>query len=472
MLGMSDLLDDVGAVERFLAGLSAPELARRLLAAAQRNETLMLALAAEAGAASGVLDLSALKKQLTAQLRVSSPFVGWRSAREYARDVDGALDVLQSLLDAGHAAEVVALAEHVVKRLETALGKVDDSGGFLADPVERVQRIHHAACRASRPEPRKLAARLLELALRSSWELFLDAPVRYADVLGEDGLAAFRERLEREWEKLPPLPPGARSAFGDGRFTLTYLREQVARAGGSIDELVAVLARDRSSPYRFVLIADELERAGRERDALLWLERGLAAFPRAADARLRERLIAAYLRDGQVEDAVGVAARAFEHAPTAATFAELRAAAQAVGDWDARRPAALERLRDAPAGPYRQGRTEAVAAQLAEGDFDGAWADARAGGCARHVLRRLADASAATRPDAAVAVYRSLVDEALEHSHVQSYREAVELLECWRAALAAAGRDAEFRAELARVREENRRRPKLLSLLDAAGLEG
>ena len=76
----------------------------------------------------------------------------------------------------------------------------------------------------------------------------------------------------------------------DGRrTTITFLRVSLARAGGSVDELVAVLARDVSSPFCFCRIADDLEKAGREQEALTWLERGLAAFPPAGDPQLRSR---------------------------------------------------------------------------------------------------------------------------------------------------------------------------------------
>ncbi len=178
--------------------------------------------------------------------------------------------------------------------------------------------------------------RLVEIALKSDWEWFLDAPERYADVLGEEGLAAYRDRLEREWEALPPLGPTEAGLIGrvDGRrFRVTHLREGLARAGGGVDEFVAVLVRDLSSPYQFCRIADELEGVGREREALAWLERGLASFPPAGDPQLRARTIRAYPRDGQVEDTVALAQRAFDAEPRAATYRELRTAASALADW-------------------------------------------------------------------------------------------------------------------------------------------
>ncbi len=363
---------------------------RRLLALAERDEVALMALRAEAAAATGRFDLAGFRKELTARLRISG-FVDWRGAASYARRADAVLDVIERLLAAGRASDVVVSCEHVMARLDTALGRIDDSDGHLREVIARVADLHHAACVAARPDPRRLAVRLVEFALKSDWEWFLDAPERYADVLGEEGLAAYRERLEREWEALPPLGPteaGLIRRVDSRRFRLTHLREGLARAGGSVDELVAVLARDLSSPFQFCRIADELEQAGREREALAWLERGLAAFPPAGDPQLRARTIDAYLRDGQVEDAFALAQRAFDAEPRAATYRELRTAAAGLPDWPTRRAAALERLRSLDQVPRpqaavlpRSGRSEAVRAQLDEGDVEGAWRDAQEGGC-------------------------------------------------------------------------------------------
>jgi uncharacterized Zn finger protein len=53
----------------------------------------------------------------------------------------------------------------------------------------------------------------------------------------------------------------------------------------------------------------------------------------------------------------------------------------------------------------------------------------------------------------------------LEQSDVRAYREAVLLLREIRTTLAAAARVGEFSAEIERIREANRRRPKLMSML-------
>lgn len=463
-------MPDDDALARYLASLDQADLARRLRSLANRDDALRLALTAEAEAAEGSIDVRRLKKELTAQLRVTDRSYDRRYARRYAAAADTALDVLASLLDAGHAAAVVGLAEHCMKRLDTANRSIDDSGGYVAAPVERLKRIHHDACLLSDLDRTKLAARLADWALadESDWEWFLDAPTRYADVFGDEGLAAFRGRIETHWEALPPRPPSRERALGwdPARFRVTFLWEGLARAGGSVDELVAVLAHDLSSARQFERIADVLEEAGREREALAWLERGNRVHAPSGEPALRSRIIAAYLRDGQLEDAVALAAAAHASAPSVRTYEELRAAAEAVGDWPDRRPAALERLRS---GDRFGGRASAVRAQLGEGDLAGAWADADDGGCDEETWLELADASREVRPDDAIRVYGSLLVKALEIADDRHYDRVVDLLGRWRTTLKLHGRARELDLQVSAIRELHARRTRLLKRMDTAG---
>ena len=465
-------LDSDDTLARYLGSLDHADLVRRLRSLADRDPSLRLALTAEAEAASGSLDLRSLKKQLTAQLRVTDRSNDRRDARRYAGEVERALDVLASLLDAGRAAAVVPLAEHCMKRLDTAIRTIDDSSGYVGVVVDRLKALHHDACLAAQPDPEELGLRLAEWALaeESDWEWFLDAPVRYADVLGDEGLAAFRRPVEREWEQLPALPPSGervRAPWDGRRFTVTYLREGLARAGGSVDELVQVLSHDLSVPRRFERIADALEAAGREREALAWLERGNRAFGPDGDSRLRSRILAAYLRDGQVEDAVALADAAYARAPSVATYTELRATTEVLGDWEERRPAALERLRGAD---RFGGRSSAVHVQLMEDDLDGAWADANEAGCTDDTWLELADRSRERRLDDALRVYGALVEKALETADDRHYDRVVDLLCRWRDTLRLHGRAEELELQVAAIRDRYARRTRLLARLDRAGL--
>jgi hypothetical protein len=69
-------------------------------------------------------------------------FVAYRDAPEWAAGVHDLLDDIEELLAAGHADAVVTLAEDAHRRAETALNRIDDSGGWLTDISHRVAGLH------------------------------------------------------------------------------------------------------------------------------------------------------------------------------------------------------------------------------------------------------------------------------------------------------------------------------------------
>jgi uncharacterized Zn finger protein len=176
--------------------------------------------------------------------------------------------------------------------------------------------------------------------------------------------------------------------------------------------------------------------------------------------------VRAYLRDGQVEDAVQLSRRAFDAEPSSRTYAELRHASAGVDEEQSIRKEALERLRQP--GPLG-GCSEAVRAQLEEGAVDDAWRDACEEGCTWDLWRRLADARRDEHPEDALGIYRRHLEQALEHADERSYEVVVDVLGAIRDTLAPHGRNDEFAAEVERVREEYRRRPRLLAMITAAG---
>jgi hypothetical protein len=467
--------DDTERVRAYLSTRPVEDLVERLVNTASIIDEVWLGLVTEARIVTGDLDMAHLKKELTASVRVSG-YMHWRQVPAYADRIDAVIELISALLGAGHATQAVEVTEHVIARFDTAMGHIDDSGGYLAAAHERLQTLHLAACVAARPDPRKLGARLVDLALKGHLEWFLDAPVAYADVLGDRGLAGYRTRLDKYWSTFPQLEPGDRrwgfEPDGPSRFRVTHLKMSLARAMGDINELVEIMARDLSSAWCFVEIADELTAAGREREALVWLERGHAAFPPdGGDRRLRHALIAAYRRDGLDDEAVAIARGAFDVTADSSTFEELRMAADGTPAWDELRATALRHLRgeDDAGGRLREsGRSSVVRIMIDEGDVEQAWRDATQGGCTETLWMELAELRCESHPDDALDVYWRHLGRVLQHADVGNYRVAVHLLKRIEATLTGAGRALEFSSSLAGVRFDNRRRPKLIELLDHA----
>ncbi len=87
-----------------------------------------------------------------------------------------------------------------------------------------------------------------------------------------------------------------------------------------------------------------------------------------------------------------------------------------------------------------------------------------------HRLARLAEAREPTDPAGALGVYLRLVESTLEKADKRNYRVAVKQLKAARRAADAAGLADEVDEHLAALREQHRRRPTLIAMLDKAGL--
>lgn len=231
-------------------------------------------------------------------------FVGWNEAYGFAQALEEVIATVERQLGSSHGAEIVAFCEHALRRVGAACEYVDDSNGELGEVRERLEELHLAACREARLEPRDLAERLFGWEVEGEWDTFLGAVERYADVLGNLGIARYRELAEAAWADEPELRPGSSRARSSRRYRLSQIMEGLTRAEGDVDALVAVLARDRSSPHRYLLVTEALLAAGRAEEATEWAERGLAAFEEQTDPRLVDLVCERYADSGRHDQAI------------------------------------------------------------------------------------------------------------------------------------------------------------------------
>lgn len=467
-------LDD--ARER-LEALAREELVEMLIDHAHEDEALarkLLLLAARPvdGASADLASVFALVDQAF----VVHGFVPYREVSGYVRGIDETIDVLDGLLEDGRAGDVVELAEHALAAAERALDNVDDSGGEIGDVIRRLEELHLDACRRARPDRAALAERLFAWELNGAWGVFDRAVEGYAEVLGDQGLARYRELAGEAWADVPQLEPGheSRGSYG-ARFRITRIMETLAGVSGSLDDQIAVHERDLSSGYRFLQIAELCRSHGDHDAALDWAERGMAAFQDAPDPRLRSFLTNEYRRRGRTAEALEQSLAAFTARPTIETYRELSIDATALGEWTKRREWALAVLGTPEPGsaaiarhPSLRGRgcSELVRVFLWEGDVDAAWRAATEGGCTRDLWLELADRRRSERPEDTLGVYRRHVDEVIAGKNNRAYREAVQLIdETMRALFAECGRSEDFGAYVAEVRATHKPKRNLMKLM-------
>jgi uncharacterized Zn finger protein len=473
-------LDDI---RTHLEGLDHAKLVELVLAQADRDDSLREHLAlrvAMADATGAGVDL--VMRAIDQAVRAPD-FIRYADTYGYARGIDAAIDLVEEILQDGSAAVAIEVCEHALGRIERAMESVDDSDGAMGGLLERVQELHLAACEVARPDPVNLATRLFAWELGDEWDVFSGAALTYADVLGEAGLAEYRRRAEVEWAKVPPLTPGAEvgRSFGDRRFRITSIMASLARASGNVDELVAIMSRDLSSPYAFLEIARVCLEASRADEALEWAERGMLAFPGTPDGRLRAFLAELYHQRSRHNEAIALIWAAFEDGPTPEGFLLLKAHAERIDAWPVWRARAFGTAREAVARAQETARparfrwdlpvdgSALARMHLSEGDLDAAWREATALGCSERVWRELARRREADHPADAIPIYQREVEALLGTKRNDGYAAAVELLGHIRGLMVTLGAEAEFAGYLATVRAAHGRKRNFTSMLAAMG---
>lgn len=479
-----------------LAAQPAERLVDLVVAEVERNPVLKDQLLLEVAQLGGPLDLASYRRSFSDALRSKSAAGGSRSyprtSGPWARAVHESIERIGALLPAGHAQGVIELTEYALGRVQKAMSTLDDSSGWFAQVITDLERLHHDACLVARPDPLALARRLFEFEM-GEWDIFIDSVERYADVLGDDGIAEMRRLAEERWATMPERPPGSGFDTTPGRFHLERMMEKLAVHAGDVDGRVAVMARDLSRAYDFLQIAEVLAEAGRDDNALEWAQRGLVAFAddeRRPDPRLDDFVLAAYLERGQPDDLVGLVWARFEKRPSATTYARLRDWSQRAGRWGELRPKALGLLQanveraatqTAPTARATASRRWGTAQRpqppphrtlievlLGDGELEAAWRLAQEHGCDPPMWMALARAREHEHPLDAVSVYQREIEDLIDRQQTHWYEQAVDLVVHVVDLYARAGAEDGSATYLDDLRERHKRRTKFMAMLVAA----
>jgi hypothetical protein len=472
----------------YLSSLSPDELVEVLLSHAARDNDLRDRLLIESAKRGGAdVDLKSFQRSINAAVfdLAESRYGSEYTSGEWAYGVSQVAGRLGELLDAGQAGAVLTLAEHALEALVEVMDRADDSSRYISDLVADFERLHHDACISARPEPVALASRLFTWEVDGHWDVFVDVVPRYADVLGPEGVARFRQLAEERWSHVLPAGPGDRDTERWGAsYRITRVMERLAELTGDVDELVAVKSHDLSMPYDWLEVAEVYAGADRHEEALDWAERGVAAFSDQPDPRLDEFLCEAYHRAGRHTEAVELTWQRFQARSELTTYQRLADHATKAGAWSEWRPRAVAVLRErihaggpsaAQFQPSRRpvfepvGATHLVEVLLWEGDDEAGWQEAVEAGVPHRIWMRLANIRQDEHPNDATPIFQREVEQLISTKNNRGYAEAVSVMEHVRGLLANAERSDDFGPYLAAVRAAHKPKRNLMKLLDERG---
>lgn len=441
------------------------------------------------------MDVASYRRSFAAALRSGSAARrdGPRTSGTWARGVHVEIASVSELLRAGRAEAVIGITEYALGRVDVAMGRIDDSSGWFAQIVADLERLHHDACAVVRPDPVALARRLFAFEVDTDWDILINSPKRYADVLGDVGLTEMRRLANERWEQLPPVERGP-SGRSNRPFHLVRMMETLAEVAGDVDGRVAVMAQDLAYPYDYVRIAEVFAEAGRADDALAWAERGLAVFEDSdhqmrGDSRLDDVALAGWLERGRATEIADLVWRRFAEKPELNRYQRLKRWTSEVGVWDEYRPLALAELEERAVAhaaevasrptainrysarlPRPSTHEDLIAVLAWDGQLDDAWTTAREHGATTRLWVQLAAAREVDFPLDAASAYAREVEELIDRKQTHSYERAVERVDHIRSLHDRAGDPNGFDAFLADLRRRHRQKTKLVRLLDEAGL--
>ncbi len=462
-------------IKEYLTTQPPETLIELLLDVAQRDDRLYQSLLLKAERTGGGGNVAkAFRQAIDGATRIHG-FVDWREVGSFAGNINQVADSLAELLKPDTAAMLVELAEHAIERVENSLEQVDDSNGEIGDIVYRLGELHLKACSMAAPEPTGLAERLFRFETTLPFGLCSFDVATYRDALGKEGLRRYRELAEAEWRKLKPRD--SKDNYDAHRSRITRIMERLAEASGDVDELVSIKSRDLSSGYYYLNIAEILTKAKQSDRALEWAERGLKAFPDRPDNRLRDFLVAAYLKRKRNVEALQLTWIQFEERPRLEHYKKLHYVAGKLGLWPEQRNRALAWIADwiaREAGATNRWKQKSstsnnslrVEIALWERDLNAAWSAAHEGICDLGLLITLAGMLESSRPDDAVSLYRHVVPPIVEQTNNTAYEEAIKLVLKVGGLMNAQSQSRQFGDYLAELRVQFKPKRNFIKLLD------
>jgi hypothetical protein len=380
-----------------------------------------------------------LKKQITRATRVSG-YIEYDEVQSWVAEIDPLLGQIEAIVKAGRAPVAIQLLEHFFDRMESGLANIDDSNGEGGGLYARAREVHFEACCRARPDPVALARSLFGRETKSEFDFFSDAAATYEDVLGAPGLAEYHRLADEAWSGVTFAPSGQMVAADidfSRRYRLSAILDWFAEREGDLDARIAVRAKDLSSPYRYLEIAQLCMDAGRDDGALKWAEDGIWQFEDSPDDRLTCFTADLYRRTGRQAEADALLWRAFDHSASLQLYGHLKAAVGA-------NAAALATVRDKAVTLMRAQLDKSNVGQrrrwqsprdilvqfaMREDMLALAWETVSTHGCQEGLLMSLAEASEISHPAEALTAYAGRVEQRARVGGREAYADACQIIQ-------------------------------------------
>ena len=398
-------------------------------------------------------------------IRTRADLWSWRASNAHGAQMHDAVQILQAAAEREDPATVLAVTQKAIASALKVIMRADDSGGIIGDACQALLDLHPRAAARAKPPADKLVDWMIRFQFDNDCDYFHLDPVAYAPALGERGMSTYRDRLAEIGARLGSRPSEDEkwSSPHSHEWLLLDLNERrLAVYDRDVNAIIRTHARDRRVAAWLHETAQALAEIGEINLAIEWA-RQAAEFPGGGHQSLSAgeywcQLLAAH-RPAEVLDARLTVFRTW---PSASTAAHLYSD---VGEaWPTLRDQVMTELASRP-------RDAVLFAQLTLKDLPLAWDLAHSLGLDDdRTWSELSKAYEEIDPLATLPVHARLVEHELKTADAQNYRYAARRLARMRKLSADTEHADEVDALIGELRETHRRRPRLQTEFNRAGL--
>ncbi|MCL5423302.1 MAG: SWIM zinc finger family protein [Nitrospirae bacterium] len=441
---------------------------------------------------------SALVKTVEREILKTSSEMGWRNywkhtghTPDYSRVRSG----LQRLLDSGYADEVVRLGEKLFSRGIKQVEQSNDEGETAEEVANALEIVFEALGKCSLADSGKME-KAVDFALRDEYGLC-------------HGLEVFWKRKfgKKDWDELANRLLGRLSVTKDesseDSFSRDYRRDrltdEIIRAlecAGRNAEMIDLCTKEAEITGSYVRLVKQLRKSRRVNEAESWIRKGISAtlskLPGIASA-LKNELLEIRRRNKDWLYVAAVRADEFFENPGIEAFEELKSASEKAEAWLPVREALLHFLESGKCprrgdewplpdtGLEKSGRSRKLSPPIIDVLINIAiyekrvddvlqWYEAGFKKQREWLGERrednVATAIADLYPEKAVEIWKGIAESHISQTNVGEYLIGANYLRKVRKTLIKNGKTSEWDTYVARLREANRRRPRLIEILD------
>jgi hypothetical protein len=397
-------------------------------------------------------------------IRTRADLHRWSASNAHGRQMHQAVDVLEAAIPGTDPSQVYTVTHKALVSAVKVIARADDSSGIIGDACRRLLALHPQTAAQARVPAGRLVDWMITFQFDGDVDYFELDPVAYAPALGDNGMAAYRAKLDERRALLAPQPPDSPSwSVPDRheRWVLEWNDRRLAVFDHDIEAIIRTHVKDGKVAAWFQDTAEAFEEIGEMGLAIDWARRGMDVGPSHQSLQAAEywcRLLQHH-RPAEVLDARLLT---FRRWPSSTTAARLHDAAGPA--WPSHREQVFAALASRPADAVLFAlltlKDVRLAWDLAHSlhlDDDRAW-------------HELIKSYEKIDPLAVLPIHAKLVDKDLVHADAQRYRLAARRLDTMRKIAAGTSRAADVDAMIKEHRETYRRRPRLQQEFDRAGL--